>query len=289
MDQPEPTPGTGPHADYLIVSPRYFATIGVPFVAGRDFNEHVTFSSEPGIIVNQAFAQKFFHGEDPLDKRLGLDWNIRHGVIIGITADTRQTDLKVDPQPTIFLDQAQTPSYFGALVVRTTLPPAAVASAVEQAVHGVDPDQAISKVESMEQVLSESVARPRLESVLLCIFAAVALLLAAIGLYGVLAYSVSQRTREIGIRMALGANSQQLVRGIVGDGLGLILAGILAGLVMSLALTRLLGSLLFHVSPTDPLTFAGVCGLLVAVGLLASWLPARRAAAVDPVGSIRVE
>jgi putative ABC transport system permease protein len=289
LDQPEPAPGTGPGADYLIVSPQYFVTMGIPLLNGRDFDEHDRFSSEPGIIVNQAFARKFFHGEDPLGKRLGLDWNIRHGVIIGVTADNRQTDLTVDPQPTIFLNQAQTPMYFGALVVRTALPPAAVASAVEQAVHAVDPDQAISHVESMEQVLSASVARPRLESILLGIFAGVALLLAVIGLYGVLAYSVSQRTREIGIRMALGANSSRLVRAIVRDGLGLMLAGILGGLAASLILTRLLRSLLYQISPTDPLTLVAVSTLLLVVGLLASWLPARRAAAVDPVGSLRVE
>jgi putative ABC transport system permease protein len=289
LDQPEPAPGTGPGADYLIVSPQYFLTMGIPLLGGRDFNEHDMLSSEPGIIVNQAFAQKFFHGEDPVGKRLGLDWNIRHGVIIGVTADTRQTDLKVGPQPTIFLNQAQTPMYFGALVVRTALPPAAVASAVEQAVHAVDPDQAISHVESMDQVLSASVARPRLESVLLGIFAAVALLLAAIGLYGVLAYSVSQRTREIGIRMALGANSSDLVRQVIRDGLVLMLPGILGGLAASLALTRLLGSLLYNIQPTDPLTLVAVCGLLLLVGILASWLPARRAAAVDPVGSLRME
>jgi ABC-type antimicrobial peptide transport system permease subunit len=133
------------------------------------------------------------------------------------------------------------------------------------------------------------VARPRLESILLGIFAGVALLLAAIGLYGVLAYSVSQRTREIGIRMALGANPAQLARGIVRDGLGLMLAGIIGGLAASFALTRLLRSLLYHISPADPLTIAAVCALLLVVGLFASWLPARRAAAVDPVGSLRME
>jgi putative ABC transport system permease protein len=263
--------------------------MGIPFIGGRDFNQHDSISAEPAIVVNQAFAQRFFRGEDAIGKSLGLDWNVRHGIIVGITADTRQTDLKIDPQPTIFLNQAQTPMYFGALVVRTALPPAAVASAVEQAVHAVDPDQAISHVETMDQVLAESVARPRLESVLLGIFAGVALLLAAIGLYGVLAYSVSQRTREIGIRMALGASSSQLVRAVVRDGLGLILAGILGGLAASLALTRLLRSLLYHISPTDPLTLIAVCTLLLVVGLLASWLPARRAAAVDPVGSLRME
>jgi putative ABC transport system permease protein len=180
--------------------------------------------------------------------------------------------------------------YFGSLVVRTRgEAPAALASAVEDAVHAVDPDQALSDVASMDQVVAQSVARPRLEAALLAVFAALALLLAVIGLYGVLAYSVTQRTREIGIRMALGADAAQLVRGVVRDGLELMLAGIVAGLAAALALTRLLESLLFDIKPTDPLTLAAVSALLLAVGLCASWLPARRAAAVDPVGSLRAE
>jgi putative ABC transport system permease protein len=289
LDRPEPTAGTQPGADYLIVSPRYFATMGIPLLSGRDFNEHDTIASEPGIIVNQAFVHKFFPGEDPIGKRLGLDWNVQHGIIVGVTANARQTDLKVDPQPTIFLDQAQTPMYFSALVVRTALPPATVSSAVVQSVHAVDPDQAISHIESMVQVVSESVVRPRLVTVLLAIFAGAALLLTVIGLYGVLAYSVSQRTREIGIRLALGANSSQLVRGVLYDGLGLVLLGILGGVAASLALTRLLQSLLYGIKPTDLPTFTVVCVLLLLVGVFASWLPARRAAAVDPIGSLRWE
>jgi putative ABC transport system permease protein len=154
---------------------------------------------------------------------------------------------------------------------------------------GQDPDQAISHIESMEQVVSDSVARQRLESLLLAIFAVLALVLAAVGLYSVLAYSVALRAREIGVRMALGASPLQLVRGVVRDGLGLILPGIAAGLAASLVLSRLLGSLLYGVTPIDPLTYAAVSLLLLAVGILASWLPARRAAAVDPVGSLRAE
>ncbi len=288
-DRPEPPAGYRPSVDYLIVSPQYFSVMGIPLLRGRDFNQRDTISVEPSIIVNQAFAGKFFPSENPLGKRLEMDWNIRHGVIVGVAANNRQTDLKVPPEPTIFLSQAQSPMYFGALVVRTALPPRAVATAVEGAIHTVDPDQAISHIESMEQLVSDSVARQRLESLLLGIFAVLALVLAAVGLYSVLAYSVALRTREIGVRMALGASPLQLVRGVVRDGLGLMLPGIAAGLAASLALTRLLGSLLYGVTPMDPLTYAAVSLLLLVVGIFASWLPARRAAAVDPVGSLRIE
>jgi len=288
-DRPEPPEGYWPAADYVIVSPQYFSVMGIPLLRGRDFNECDTMSLEPSIIVNQAFADKFFPSENPLGKRLDLDWAIRHGVIVGMAASTRQTDLKVAPEPTIFLSQAQSPRYFGALVVRTALAPSAAARGVEDAIRTVDPDQAISHIESMEQVVSDSVARQRLESLLLAIFAVLALVLAAVGLYSVLAYSVALRTREIGVRMALGASPLQLVRGVVRDGFGLMLPGIAAGLAASLVLTRLLDSLLYGVTPFDPLTYAAVSLLLLFVGIFASWLPARRAAAVDPAGSLRAE
>jgi len=289
MDRPEPAPGAQRTSDFLVVSPQYFKTMGIRLLAGRDFDEQDTTAVEPGIIVNEAFVRRFFPGENAIGKALGLDWNVRHGVIVGVAANARQTDLKVPPEPTIFLDQAQTPMYFGALVVRTAGPPEAIAQAVVRAVHEVDADQAVSHIQTLEHVEGESLARPRLESLLLAIFAAVALLLAVVGLYGVLAYSVAQRTREIGIRMALGASSRRLVREVVRDGLHLMLPGILAGLAASLALTRLLRSLLYGIKPTDPLTFAAVCSLLLLVGLAASWLPARRASRVDPVGSLRWE
>jgi putative ABC transport system permease protein len=288
-DRPEPPAGYRPVADYLIVSPQYFSVMGIPLLRGRDFSEHDTMSPEPSIIVNQAFADKFFPSDNPLGKRLELNWNIRHGVIVGVAASTRQTDLKVAPEPTIFLSQAQSPMYFGALVVRTALAPPAATKGVVDAIRAVDPDQAISHIESMEQVVSDSVARPRLESLLLAIFAVLALVLAAVGLYGVLAYAVALRTREIGVRMALGASPLQLVRGFVRDGIGLILPGLAAGLAASLALTRLLGSLLYGVTPIDPLIYAAVSLLLLIVGIFASWLPARRAAAVDPAASLRAE
>jgi putative ABC transport system permease protein len=289
MDRPEPAPGTQPTADFVVVSPQYFQVMGIPLEHGRDFDEHDTMATEPAVVVNRAFADKFFPGENPMGKRLGLNWNVTHGVIVGICANARQTSLVVAPQATLFLAQAQGPMYIGALVVRTRLAPLAMARAVQEAVRTVDPEQEISDVESMEQVVAQSVARPRLESVLLAIFAVLATVLAAIGLYGVLAYSVTQRTREIGIRMALGADRSQLVRGVVRDAFGLMLAGLVAGLAASLVLTRLLASLLYEVKPTDPPTLLAVCGLLLLVGVCAAWIPARRVAAVDPVRSLRWE
>jgi putative ABC transport system permease protein len=289
LDRSEPAPGSQPTADFVVVSPQYFAAMGIPLLGGRDFDQRDTISAEPAIVVNQAFADKFFPAEDPLGKRLGLDWNVQHGVIVGLAANARQTSLAIPAQPTIFLAQIQGPMYFGALVVRTRTAPAALAHAVVEAVHAADPDQAISDIESMEQVVEQSVARPRLEAFLLGVFAVMALLLASIGLYGLLAYSVARRTREIGIRMALGANTSRLVGDVVREGLRLILAGMLAGLVAALALTRLLASLLYEVKTTDPPTSFGVCGLLLAVGLCAAWVPARRIVTVDPARSLRWE
>ena len=289
LDRSEPAPGSQPTADFVVVSPQYFAAMGIPLLGGRDFDQRDTISAEPAIVVNQAFADKFFPAEDPLGKRLGLDWNVQHGVIVGLAANARQTSLAIPAQPTIFLAQIQGPMYFGALVIRTRTAPAALAHAVVEAVHAADPDQAISDIESMEQVVEQSVARPRLEAFLLGVFAVMALLLASIGLYGLLAYSVARRTREIGIRMALGANTSRLVGDVVREGLRLILAGMLAGLVAALALTRLLASLLYEVKPADPPTFFGVCGLLLAVGLCAAWVPARRIVTVDPARSLRWE
>lgn len=239
--------------------------------------------------MNQVIANRFSPGEDAVGKRLGLCWNVTQGEITGATASTRQTELKVDPKPTIFLDQAQTPTYFAALVIRTAVPPAAIANSVEETIHRVDPDQAISHVESMERVVSASVARPRVESALLTNFASVALILSAIGFYGVLSYSVTQRTREIRIRMALGANSRRVMRDMIRDGSRLIKPGIVAVLVAAFALTCLLGSLLHGIEPTDPLTYATVSLLLVIAGLFASRLPARRAMRVDPMVALRYE
>jgi putative ABC transport system permease protein len=289
-DRPKPAPGFAPGANFLIISPGYFSVMGIPVLSGRDFDAHDTFGRNPVIVINEAFARQLFPNEDPIGKRLDVCWNPPgSGTIVGIVANARHADLSQKPAPTIFLDHMQAPMYFANLVVRTAVAPAAMAKSVERAIHSVDPNQAIYKVESMEEVLADSVARPRVESSLLTLFAGLALALAGAGLYGVLAYSVSQRTREIGVRVALGAEPAQLIREVIRDALRLVLPGIGVGLIGSFAITRLLRSLLYEITPDDPWTFAAVSAALIIVAMLAAYVPARRAATVDPITALRYE
>jgi putative ABC transport system permease protein len=204
-------------------------------------------------------------------------------------ADARQTELKVAPHPTIFLANPQAPMYFARLVVRTRNDPRQMANAVEAAIQRVDPDQAISDVQTMNDVYSDSVARPRFQLVLLLVFAGIAMLLATLGVYGVVSYSVTQRTQEIGIRVALGARSRDVTRLVLREGLLLAGLGVAVGLACAVACTRLLESLLYEVAPNDPLTLGAVACLLLAVALAAAILPARRAAKVDPMVALRYE
>jgi putative ABC transport system permease protein len=264
--------------------------MGMALLSGRDFDPHDTFGHNPAIIVNKALARQYFPNENPIGKRLNVCWNPPgSGAIVGIVADARQSGLAEKPAPTIFLDQVQAPMYFANLVVRTALAPAAMAQSVERAIHSVDPNQPVYKVESMEEVVADSVARPRVESSLLALFAGLALVLAAVGLYGVLAYSVSQRTQEIGIRMALGAEPGQLIRDVIQDALRLVLPGIAVGAIGSLAITRLLGSLLYEITPNDPGTLMVISVGLLLIAMLAAYVPARRAARVDPITALRYE
>jgi putative ABC transport system permease protein len=289
-DRPEPPPGLAPDSNFLIISPGYFSVMGIPLRSGRDFDVRDTFGHNPVIVVNEAFARQFFPNENAMGKRLNVCWDPPgSGAIVGIVANARQSGLAEKPAPTIFLNQMQAPMYFANLVVRTALAPAGMAKSVERAIHRVDPNQPVYKVESMEHVVADSVARPRVESLLLAVFASLALVLAAVGLYGVLAYSVSQRTQEIGIRVAVGAEPGQLIREVIQDALRLVLPGIAIGLIGSVAITRLLRSLLYEITPTDPWTLTVVSAGLIGIAMLASYLPARRAARVDPITALRYE
>jgi putative ABC transport system permease protein len=264
--------------------------MGIPLRSGRDFDVRDTFGHNPVIVVNEAFARQFFPNENAMGKRLNVCWDPPgSGAIVGIVANARQSGLAEKPAPTIFLNQMQAPMYFANLVVRTALAPAGMAKSVERAIHRVDSNQPVYKVESMEHVVADSVARPRVESLLLAVFAGLALVLAAVGLYGVLAYSVSQRTQEIGIRVAVGAEPGQLIREVIQDALRLVLPGIAIGLIGSVAITRLLRSLLYEITPTDPWTLTVVSAGLIGIAMLASYLPARRAARVDPITALRYE
>ncbi len=290
LGEPTPTPASSPVADFLVVSPGYFQAMGTPLVSGRRFDMHDQFGTRSAIMVNQQFAKRFLVGRNPIGQNLNLCWTVKNPAeIVGVVADARQTELQTAPQPTIFVNNLQAPMYFAQLVVRTTGDPNRMARAVEAAVHRVDPDQALTDVETMDEVFSDSVAQPRLQLVLLLVFGGIAGLLATVGIYGVAAYSVAQRTREIGIRVALGAQRGDVGRLVLREGATLGVAGIGIGLAGSVALTRILRTLLFETAPKDPVTLTSVAGAVLVVVLLASLIPARRATRVDPMTALRYE
>jgi putative ABC transport system permease protein len=287
---PPLTPSESPDANFLIISPGYFSAMRTPLLRGRDFSEQDRFGSHGVAIVNRAFEQRFFPHQDVLGKRINVCWDVvTSAEIVGVVADARQTELATAPQPTIFLDNAQAPMYFATLVVRTRTEPGPMARAVERAIQHVDPDQPVSDVRTMDEVLSDSVAQPRFQLLLLLVFSCIAVLLATVGVYAVLAYSVAQRTQEIGVRVALGARHHDVLALVVREGLSLVALGITFGLAAALVLTRILRSLLFEVTPTDPLTLVLVPCFVLAVAFAATLLPARRAASLSPVTALRVE
>jgi predicted permease len=288
---PGPEPNTSsPESEFLVIGPGYFQTIGTPMLSGRDFIARDRFGAPSVLIVNHAFAARFFAGRNPIGKKLNVCWTVPNPVeIVGVVADARQTELQLAPQPTIFLANAQAPMYFARLVVRARNDPRQMAHAVQAAIHRIDPDQGISNVQTMDAIFSDSVARPRFQLVLLVVFASIAVLLATIGVYGVVSYSVSQRTQEIGIRVALGARAADVSRLVLREGLLLGGLGVAVGLAAALASTRVLRSLLFEVTPTDPLTLGAVAGLLLAVALAATLWPARRATKVDPMVALHCD
>ncbi|HEY2120955.1 MAG TPA: ABC transporter permease [Candidatus Acidoferrum sp.] len=288
-DQPVPTPAESPSAQFLIISSGYFQTMGTALLSGRDFADRDNFNSLPVAVVNHAFAERYFPAQQILGKQLHVCWTIEKPVeIVGVVADARQAQLQDAPEPTIFLSHSQAPMYFATIVVRAAAP-RQVAHAAEAAIHRVDPDQAVSNVQTMESVLSDSVASPRFQAVLLFVFAGLAVVLAMIGVYGVVSYSVSNRSNEIGIRLALGADTADIARSVLGEALALTGIALVLGLLGSLALSRLLQTLLFDVKPTDPATLIIVCFVVFAVSALAAALPARRATRVDPVITLRYE
>ncbi|MGH9840698.1 MAG: FtsX-like permease family protein [Blastocatellia bacterium] len=239
------------------------------------------------LIVSESLARGVFPNEDPLGQALQFSPTDPPREIIGIVGDVSHRGLELQKRPTMYLPMHATG--WKNLVIRTTADPLSLASAVRREIKALDPELALAGVKPLEQLVHESVAEPRYRTTLLGLFAAVALLLAAIGLYGVLAYAVTQRTHEIGIRMALGARGADVLRLVIGHGIKLALIGVLLGLGAALALTRLMKTLLFDVSATDPPTFAAIALLLALVALVACWIPARRATKVDPMIALRCE
>src|SRR5215472_3546646 len=287
---PAPTPAEAPSSEYLIVSPGYFAAMGTPLLAGRDFEERDNYSGRPVAIVNRAFVERYYSGQDVLDKQIYVCWTIEKPVeIVGVVADARQGELQQPPRPTIFLANAQAPMYFATLVVRSVGEPQQITRAVEQAVHRVDPDQGLSDVRTMESVLADSVSLPRFQAILLAAFAFLALTLAIVGVYGVISYAVTERTNEIGVRIAMGALSQDILRLVLREALLLAIVALAIGLAASLALSRWLANLLFEMKPSDPVTLATACGVILLAAASAALVPARRATRVDPMVALRYE
>lgn len=288
--QPVP-PDHKPHTHVSIVSPGYFQTMGIPLLRGRDFAASDNADAPGVVIINSHLAERYFSGQDAVGKR--LEMGFRTGVplqIIGVAVDVRHDTLQADLYPGMYLPYAQ---YYGSLplilLLRSASDPGTVASAVRQQVRELDAQLPVYDVKTMNQALDTAVARPRFMTFLLAVFATVAALLAAVGIYGVMSYAVAQHTREIGIRMALGAQPPDILKLVVGQGLILVLIGVSIGVVAAFALTRLMTSLLFGVTATDPLTFVGVSVALIAVAITACYLPARRAMKVDPMVALRCE
>jgi predicted permease len=289
--RPTPPGQSAEVAEFTSASPEYFRTVGIPLLKGRYLSEQDAEEAPLVAVISETMARRYFPGEDPVGMRLktggctDCDWT----TIVGVVGDVKNGGLGSETAPAMYCPFTQQTFTLDrmVLVLRTEVDPSGVVAAVRREVNGIDPDLALADVKTMEQLMSESLGRSRYRGVLLGIFAIVALTLAAVGIYGVIAYAVSQRTREIGIRIALGAQKRDIFRMVVGHGLILCLIGVTLGVAASLMLTRYLASLLYGVSSTDPKTITSVAFLLVTVALLACSIPARRATRIDPMNALR--
>ncbi|MBA2340500.1 MAG: ABC transporter permease [Pyrinomonadaceae bacterium] len=292
--RPPAAPGARTAARDARITPDYFRAMNIPLRRGRDFTERDASGSPPVIMINEAFARKYFKGEDPLGKRMLLDDDEGNPEppreIVGVVGNTHHSSLDAEESEEYYVPFLQIPDRQMELVVRSSASePSALAPAVRNAIKEADKDQLIWEMKTMEERVAQSIAPRKFNATLLGAFALVALLLAVVGIYGVMAYSVAQRTHEIGIRIALGAQKSDVVKMIIGQGMLLASIGVGLGLIGALALSRVMTSLLYGVSATDPLTFGGISLLLTSAALLACYIPARRAMRVDPMIALRYE
>jgi putative ABC transport system permease protein len=287
-------------ADHGAITPDYLRTFGMRLLRGRDFTEADTLEAPGAVLVNESFVRRFFPNEDPLGKYVTMENAAPLGTtnqwgqsiwseIVGVVSDVKSLSAQPEAVPEVFRPYWQWPMQSPILLVRTKSDPAPLISAIRRETKSVIPSLPSPKIRLMTEHVGESIAQPRFQAGLLNIFGGVALLLAACGIYGVLAYAVTQRQREIGIRMALGAQKRNVLSLVIGQGMKLALMGVVIGVLAALALTRVLSNLLYEVRPTDALTFTAVSLLLLGVALFACWLPARRAAKIDPMEALRYE
>jgi putative ABC transport system permease protein len=288
--RPLPKPGDGLVTQVRAVDAGYFRTMQIPLRQGSTFTGREVANAPKSVVVSEALAREYFKGESPIGRRVFMPWgDTLVAEIVGVVGDVKHAGLDSITPPTMYWALPQFPYDFMTLVVRTDGDPMKLAGPVRNAIWGLDADLPVADVKPMESYLGDSVARRRFNATLLGSFAALALLLAAVGLYGVVSYSVVQHTREFGIRMALGASAKRVQRGVLRESLILAGLGVGAGIVGALALTRLLEGLLYEVSATDPAVFVGIAVLLTLVALLAAYLPSRRATRVDPMEALRYE
>ena len=282
--------GQEPYSELRIATPGYFDAIGTALRSGRLFGDHDDAKAAPVILINETFARRFLPRQQPIGQRIdfgGGEKAVRE--IVGVVADVKNDDFDEQPDPAVYVPHAQNPSRTMSLVIRATQDPTRLASAVRSEVQALDPSLPVSNIKTLNQMIDERISAKRLMTYILAVFGLTALLLASVGIYGVMSYAVTQRTQEIGIRMALGARAIDVLKLVVRNGMSLALIGMTIGLAGAYALTRLLANLLFHVTPTDSLTFAAVSLSLILVALLACYIPARRATKVDPLVALRYE
>ncbi len=289
--RPKPEPGKEPVTEVRSIEPGYFRTMGIPLLRGRDFTVRDGSPEHPVFIINRSLAAKYWPGEDPLGQRIVVEMtrNRVYGEIVGIAADVKDHALDGHTEPSVFYAYPGLPIGLMTLVVRTAGEPAPLGTAIQEIVHSLDCNQPVTAIQTMDEMLRHSVSSRHFQMILLASFAGIALLLSVVGLYGVVSYSVAQRTSEIGIRMALGASRANVLRLVVSQGGGIVLGGLLLGLAGAFALTRTISAFLFGVAPGDPLTFGVVTSVLLVVALAALIGPARRASRVDPLTCLRYE
>jgi predicted permease len=293
--RPPVPPAQQPAMQVRVATPDYLDTIGIPLRRGRLFTDDDKAGTPRVVLITESAARQFFPNEDPIGKTIALGWGRgpgkprAGGEVVGIVGDVKDAGLNEPNPPQIFLPYRQWPVGSMTMIVRTAVPPMNLTDAIRAEVYAVDSSLPVSNVSTLDAIVAKSISQQRFYMLLLTIFAGVALVLAAVGIFGVLSYAVSQRTREIGIRMALGAQGGTVIRLIVRQAMLLVAAGVAAGLTLGLLLSQTMAKMLFAIKPTDPPTYITVSLTLAAVSLFASWLPARRATRVDPIVALRSE